>query len=59
MLAKRGIPSDLKIGVRKENGQLSAHAWLEYQGKILGEAERIVEKFSPLETSAAFTGVNR
>jgi hypothetical protein len=52
MLAKRGIAADLKIGVRKENGQLSAHAWLEYQGKVLGEAEKVTEKFNALEKSA-------
>lgn len=49
MLAERGIAAELKIGVRKEAGQLSAHAWLEYQGKPLGEPERIAERYSPLQ----------
>ncbi len=52
MLAERGVASDLRIGVRKEAGQLNAHAWLEYQGKMIGEAEKITEKFSTLEKSA-------
>lgn len=52
MLAQRGIASELKIGVRKEADQLSAHAWLEYQGKPLGESEQIVEKFVELMKAA-------
>jgi hypothetical protein len=52
MLAKRWIAAELKIGVRKDDGQLEAHAWLEYQGRTLGEAEKITEKFSALEKSA-------
>ena len=48
MLAHRGIATELKIGVRKEAGQLSAHAWLEYQGQPLGEAEKITEHFAAL-----------
>ena len=49
LLAKRGIPVELKIGVRKQDGQLSAHAWLEYQGQPLGEAETITEKFAAFQ----------
>ncbi len=51
MLTKHGLATELKIGVRKEAGQLSAHAWLEYQGKPLGEAERITEIYRPLQKS--------
>lgn len=53
MLAQRGIAAELKIGVRKDGGQLGAHAWLEYQGEALGEPERITEKFTPLQKSDA------
>ncbi len=49
LLAKRGIPVELKIGVRKQDGQLSAHAWLEFQGQPLGEAETITEKFAAFQ----------
>lgn len=45
MLAQRGISADLKIGVRKEAGQLSAHAWLEHQGKPIGELKQIKEQY--------------
>lgn len=49
MLSERGISTELKIGVQKEAKQLIAHAWVEYQGKPLGEREHIVETFSPLQ----------
>jgi len=36
LLRKKGHASDLRIGVRKGNGQpLEAHAWVEYQGVVV------------------------
>jgi len=52
MLANRGIPVELKIGVRKGDGQLNGHAWLEYQGETIGEPEKITEKFNALQKNA-------
>ena len=43
MLTSHGIASELKIGVRKEDGELQAHAWIEYQGEPIGEPEFITE----------------
>jgi hypothetical protein len=48
MLALKGLTTQLKIGVSKEAGQLSAHAWLEYKGLPLGEPERITERYAAL-----------
>jgi len=45
MLGRRSIPAELRLGVRKEEGQLKAHAWLEYQGQPVGEAEDLEEKY--------------
>jgi len=52
MLARQGIPVELKIGVRKDDGQLSGHAWLEYQGKTIGEPEKIAEEYNALQKGA-------
>jgi hypothetical protein len=49
MLAQHGIPVELKIGVRKEDGELLAHAWIQYQGKIVGEPEKITETYSAMQ----------
>jgi hypothetical protein len=38
LLARRGIPTELRIGVaREEGGPVRAHAWLEGGGKVLFE----------------------
>ena len=47
LLAKQGVSTELKIGARKDNGHLNAHAWIEYQGQTIGEPEEIREKFRP------------
>lgn len=48
LLGRQGIPTELRIGVRKEAGQLCAHAWLEYHGQPLGEPQGIAARFEPL-----------
>ena len=39
LLGRQGIRSRLRIGVRKENGKLEAHAWVEREGTALNEPE--------------------
>lgn len=49
MLARRGISSEIRIGVARSSGQsLEAHAWLERDGRVLLGA-RGAERFRPLE----------
>jgi hypothetical protein len=48
LLAQEGIATEMRIGVRKENGGLAAHAWLERHGRPLGEPAFIEEKFATL-----------
>lgn len=48
LLARRGVTSDLRIGVRKDGDALDAHAWLELDGRcILGEGE--LQAFTKLQ----------
>lgn len=35
LLKRKGIETDLRFGMKKENGKLLAHAWVEYKGKPL------------------------
>lgn len=49
-LLERGLPTVLRIGVRKEDGKLQAHAWVELAGKLVGEAPVGVVGFTPLGT---------
>lgn len=39
LLRREGIPADLRIGIRKENEQFEAHAWVEHDGAALNEPE--------------------
>lgn len=47
-LLNEGLPSDLRIGVRKENNELKAHAWVELDGQILNDPPNAVAGFTPL-----------
>ena len=37
LLRRRRVPAQMCIGVRKENQELQAHAWVEYRGTPLGQ----------------------
>ena len=48
MLARGGIQSRVCIGVGKITNNVQAHAWVEVEGKAIGEAEDITERFKVL-----------
>jgi transglutaminase superfamily protein len=39
LLVRQGIAADLRIGIRKENEKMAAHAWVERNGTALNEPE--------------------
>ena len=39
LLERRGIASQLRIGVRKTGDKFEAHAWVEHEGVAIGEPE--------------------
>jgi hypothetical protein len=47
-LAREGIETELRFGVRKSDRGLEAHAWLEHEGRPLGEAAPVEERFAKL-----------
>lgn len=47
LLRRHGFDGALRIGVRKQAGQLQAHAWVELQGQALNDAG---EGFVPFDT---------
>ena len=47
MLGRRGIASELRIGVRKEDNIFTAHAWLECQGIVLNDSAEVGTNFTP------------
>ena len=50
LLSKRGILTELRFGVRRDNGKLQAHAWLEYQCQVIGETSLPEEQYARLES---------
>jgi hypothetical protein len=49
MLADRRISGALvRVGIRRKNGEFSAHAWVELAGETLGDADDHVGSFVPM-----------
>ncbi len=49
LLERHGIPgSQLRVGVRREGERFAAHAWVEYGGRVLGDQEERVSRYTPI-----------
>lgn len=51
LLGRHGLSTVLKIGVLRQDGALRAHAWVERDGRAIGEPAGIEERFAVLGTS--------
>ena len=51
LLRRAGIEGELRIGVSKQAGRLSAHAWVECGGSALNERGDVRQRFAPLAAS--------
>jgi hypothetical protein len=49
LLLRQGLPALLRIGVRRQSGQLEAHAWVEYGGMPVNDAADVARKFLPFQ----------
>ena len=49
LLRRRGIDSEIRIGVRRADGRLEAHAWVELEGVVLNDAQDVGERFAAFE----------
>ncbi|MEO6723811.1 MAG: lasso peptide biosynthesis B2 protein [Blastocatellia bacterium] len=54
MLKRLGLHGELKIGVRLNQQQCEAHAWVEYLGCVLNDSTDVSERFAPF-AGAIFT----
>ena len=48
-LAKHAVPSELRIGVRFEEGVFAAHAWLEADGVPINDSRASIDGFEPVD----------
>ena len=49
LLRRRGIASDLRIGVRRADGIFQAHAWVDCGGKVLNDSHAVGERFAAFD----------
>jgi hypothetical protein len=59
LLARRGIHTDLRIGVRKEEEGFEAHAWVEAGGVVLNDGQHVTERFAAFDRNFALDRVSR
>lgn len=48
LLGRHGIETDLRIGVARNEAGLDAHAWVEREGRPVGEGAEVGERFAVL-----------
>jgi hypothetical protein len=51
LLARQGIPSRLRIGIRKEKERFEAHAWVERDGTALNEPDEHHHHYAAFDES--------
>ena len=51
LLHRRGIASDLRIGVRRHGTQIAAHAWIELAGVVLNDRSDVARLYPPFAES--------
>jgi len=51
LLSRRCIAAELRIGVRKEQGELQAHAWVEHGGQALNDTQGVTTGYAAFEPS--------
>lgn len=49
LLLRQGIESDLRIGVRKQGEEFTAHAWVEGQGMVLNDQADIAGHYAAFD----------
>lgn len=61
LLGRRGIQTNLKIGVKKDEESFNAHAWVEFEGVVLNERGDVGSRFSAFDkniNSESCNGIN-
>lgn len=56
LLRRRGIGSELRIGVRKNGGEFAAHAWVEYAGTVINDSPESIQRFAAFDAAIAPPG---
>jgi hypothetical protein len=49
LIHREGIQSEICFGVKKIDGHMEAHAWVEYRGTIVNDSEKVREQYQVLQ----------
>ena len=53
LLARAGVPHALiRVGVRRDGDALDAHAWVELDGRVVGDDPDVARRFTPVGSVA-------
>jgi len=56
MIVRAGVgPAVVKVGVQRHNDEFHAHAWIELDGRVVGDEPTRVRRFTPLHDFSALT----
>ena len=47
VLARRGVATSIRVGVRTIDGRLDAHAWVELDGRVINDDAAHVRQYAP------------
>jgi hypothetical protein len=51
LLRRRGVAAELRLGVRKDQGELQAHAWVEHNGQALNDTQAVTASYAAFRPS--------
>jgi len=57
VLGRRGVVTEVRIGVLTEGGALQAHAWVEWAGRVLNDHPDNLQRFAPFDRSIEIANV--
>jgi len=56
ILRLRGVDATVNIGVRKEDDELDAHAWVQFGDRVINDAEDVAQRYSRVMPS--YSGID-
>jgi hypothetical protein len=57
VLGRRGVATEVRIGVLTDGGTLQAHAWVEWTGRLLNDHPGNLQRFAPFDRSIEIANV--
>jgi hypothetical protein len=51
VLARRGVATDVRIGVKTDTGTLEAHAWVEHNGLVLNDRPHRIARYAAFDSA--------